>query len=96
MDPGPARRLGVARAGERPCCGGEPGVARPWHTHEDQEESFLLLRGRLTIQLRTGDVHLQPGELFIIPRGAERCPLAEDEAHFLLVGPDVTSNEARH
>lgn len=65
-----------------------------WHTHDDQEETFLLLKGRLTIQLRTGDVHLEPGDLFVIPRGVEHCPLAEKEAHFRLVGPDVTSNTA--
>ena len=65
-----------------------------WHSHEDQEETFLLLRGRLTIQLRTGDVHLQPGDLFVIPRGVEHRPLAEEEAHFMLIGPDVTSDEA--
>ena len=65
-----------------------------WHTHEDQEETFLLLSGELTIQLRSGDVHLTPGDLFVIPRGVEHCPLAEHEAHFLLVGPEVTSNAA--
>lgn len=65
-----------------------------WHSHEDQEETFLLLRGQLTIQLRTGDVHLEPGDLFVIPRSVEHCPLAEEEAHFLLVGPDVTSTAA--
>ena len=65
-----------------------------WHTHEDQEETFLLLSGRLTIQLRTGDVVLEPGDLFVIPRGVEHCPLAEEEARFLLVGPEVTSTAA--
>jgi len=65
-----------------------------WHSHEDQEETFLLLRGHLTIQLRSGDVHLEPGDLFVIPRGVEHCPLAQEEAHFLLVGPAVTSNAA--
>ncbi|WP_199443493.1 cupin domain-containing protein [Umezawaea beigongshangensis] len=65
-----------------------------WHTHEDQDETFLLLRGRITIQLRAGDVHLEPGDLFVVPRGTEHRPVAEEEAHFLLVGPDITSNEA--
>ena len=65
-----------------------------WHTHEDQEETFLLLSGRLTIRLRTGDVVLEPGDLFVIPRGVEHCPLAEEEARFLLVGPEVTSTAA--
>ncbi len=39
-------------------------------------------------------VHLEPGDLFVIPRGVEHCPLAEEKAHFLLVGPEVTSNAA--
>jgi quercetin dioxygenase-like cupin family protein len=65
-----------------------------WHTHDDQDETFLLLSGRLTIQLRTGDVELAPGDLFVIPRGVEHCPLAHEEARFLLVGPDITSTAA--
>ena len=65
-----------------------------WHTHDDQDETFLLLSGRLTVQLRTGDVVLEPGDLFVVPRGVEHCPLAEEEARFLLVGPEVTSTAA--
>jgi len=65
-----------------------------WHTHADQEETFLVLAGQLTIQLRTGDVDLGPGDLFVVPRGVEHCPLAREEARFLLVGPDVTSTAA--
>ena len=65
--------------------------ATSWHTHDDQEETFLMLEGRLTIQLRDRDVELGPGDLFIVPRGVEHCPLAREEARFLLVGPDVTS-----
>ena len=68
--------------------------ATTWHSHADQEETFLLLAGHLTIQLRDRDVKLDPGDLFVIPRGVEHCPYAEEEAHFLLVGPDVTSNPA--
>jgi quercetin dioxygenase-like cupin family protein len=65
-----------------------------WHSHDDQEETCLLLTGRLRIQLRDRNVDLEPGDLFIIPRGVEHCPIAEEEAHFLLVGPDITSNAA--
>lgn len=68
--------------------------ATNWHTHDDQDETFLLLSGKLTIQLRTGDVELAPGDLFVTPRGTEHCPLATEEARFLLVGPEVTSNRA--
>jgi quercetin dioxygenase-like cupin family protein len=65
-----------------------------WHTHEDQEETFYILDGELTIQLRNGDVRLSAGDLLIIPRGVEHCPLANQEARFMLIGPDVTSNAA--
>jgi quercetin dioxygenase-like cupin family protein len=65
-----------------------------WHTHEDQEETFLVIDGRITIQLRDGDVELGPGDLFVIPRGVEHCPLAVAECRFLLVGPQVTSTAA--
>jgi mannose-6-phosphate isomerase-like protein (cupin superfamily) len=65
-----------------------------WHSHEDQDEVFLVLDGRITIQLREGDVDLGPGDLFVIPRGTEHCPMAREEARFLLVGPEVTSTAA--
>jgi mannose-6-phosphate isomerase-like protein (cupin superfamily) len=65
-----------------------------WHSHEDQDETFLVLSGRITIQLRDRDVVLEPGELFVIPRGVEHCPVAEEEVRFLIIGPDVTSNAA--
>lgn len=63
-----------------------------WHRHEDTDDFFLVLRGRLTIQLRDRDVHLGPGELFVVPRGVEHCPVAAEEAHLLLVEPAGTPN----
>ncbi|WP_305784631.1 cupin domain-containing protein [Symbioplanes lichenis] len=66
-----------------------------WHSHDDQDETFLLLSGKLTIQLRDGDVPLEPGDLLVIPRGVEHCPRVDgDEAHFLLIGPEITSTPA--
>ncbi|GAA0235280.1 cupin domain-containing protein [Cryptosporangium japonicum] len=62
-----------------------------WHRHDDQDETFLLLAGHLTVQLRDGDVELAPGDLLVIPRGVEHCPRADEEATFLLVGPEITS-----
>ncbi|AWZ05066.1 MULTISPECIES: cupin domain-containing protein [unclassified Streptomyces] len=58
-----------------------------WHAHEDTDELFLVLSGRLTIQLRDGDVVLEPGELFVVPRGVEHCPVAEEETAILLLEP---------
>ncbi|MCW2540467.1 MAG: cupin [Frankiales bacterium] len=58
-----------------------------WHTHEDTDELFLVLEGELTIQLRDGDVVLGPGQLFVVPRGVEHCPIADGEVHTVLIEP---------
>ena len=63
-----------------------------WHKHDDTDDFFLVLRGRLTIQLRDRDVELSEGELFVVPRGVEHCPKAEEEAHVLLIEPKGTLN----
>jgi uncharacterized cupin superfamily protein len=65
-----------------------------WHSHDDQDEVFLLIEGSVTIQMRDRDVDLGPGDLFVVPRGTEHRPTAHEEARFLLVGPEVTSNAA--
>ncbi|GAA2743095.1 cupin domain-containing protein [Terrabacter aerolatus] len=58
-----------------------------WHTHEDTDELFLVIEGRLTIQLRDRDVVLGPGQLFVVPRGVEHCPRADEEVRALLLEP---------
>lgn len=63
-----------------------------WHTHEDTDELFLVISGRLTVQLRDGDVVLEPGELFVVPRGVDHCPVAEEETAILLLEPAGTLN----
>ena len=63
-----------------------------WHKHDDTDDFFLVLAGRLTIQLRDGDVELGPGELFVVPRGVEHCPRADEETHVLLIEPVGTPN----
>ena len=63
-----------------------------WHNHDDTDDFFLVLRGGLTIQLRDRDVELGPGELFVVPRGVEHCPKADEEAHVLLIEPRGTTN----
>ena len=63
-----------------------------WHKHDDTDDFFLVLRGRLTIQLRDRDVELGEGELFVVPRGIEHCPRADEEAHVLLIEPAGTVN----
>ena len=63
-----------------------------WHKHDDTDDFFLVLQGRLTIQLRDRDVHLEEGELFVVPRGVEHCPKADEETHVLLIEPRETVN----
>ncbi len=63
-----------------------------WHKHDDTDDFFLVLEGRITIRLRDADVTLGPGELFVVPKGVEHCPVAEDEAHLLLIERTGTPN----
>jgi mannose-6-phosphate isomerase-like protein (cupin superfamily) len=63
-----------------------------WHHHEDEDEMFLVVRGRLTIKLPERDVVLEEGEFLIVPRGVEHMPVAEEEAHVLLFEPIGTLN----
>jgi mannose-6-phosphate isomerase-like protein (cupin superfamily) len=63
-----------------------------WHRHDETDDFFLVLKGRVTIQMRDRDVTLGPGELFVVPRGIEHCPVAEEEAHILLIEPTGTPN----
>jgi mannose-6-phosphate isomerase-like protein (cupin superfamily) len=58
-----------------------------WHTHDDTDELFLVVSGELRIQLRDGDVVLRPGQLFVVPRGIEHCPIADGEVHAVLIEP---------
>jgi mannose-6-phosphate isomerase-like protein (cupin superfamily) len=63
-----------------------------WHTHPETDDFFLVLHGRLTIQLRDGDVELGPGELYVVPCGVEHCPRADEDTHILLIEPRGTVN----
>ena len=63
-----------------------------WHSHPDTDDFFLVIKGNLTIKLRDGDVHLKAGELYIVPKGVEHCPVAEEEVHLLLIEPKGTPN----
>ncbi len=63
-----------------------------WHHHEDEDELFLVLEGVLTLELRDRYVKLEPGEFFIVPRGVEHRPVAEEEVHLLMFEPVSTLN----
>jgi len=63
-----------------------------WHRHDDEDEMFYVVRGRLVIRFRDGEVALNEGELCVVPRGVEHLPLAEKEVHVLLFEPAETRN----
>ena len=72
-----------------------------WHKHDETDDFFLVVAGRLSIDLRDAQgersVELEAGELFVVPRGVEHRPRASEEAHILLiepVGTPSTGNEA--
>ena len=64
-----------------------------WHHHDQEDELFLVVHGRLRMQMRDGDREIGPGEFIIVPRGVEHCPLAlTDEVHVVLLEPKGTLN----
>ena len=63
-----------------------------WHSHEQEDELFLVVKGRLTIRFRDRDVHLEEGQMIIVEKGVEHQPVAESEAHVLIVEPRSTLN----
>lgn len=63
-----------------------------WHKHDDTDDFFLVIKGKLTIELRDGEVHLGPGECFVVPKGVEHRPVAREEVHLMLIEPSGTPN----
>ena len=63
-----------------------------WHKHDDTDDFFLVLKGRLDIELRDRTVSLGPGQLFVVPKGVEHRPVAREEVHLLLIEPSGTPN----
>ena len=63
-----------------------------WHAHDVEDELFLVLRGRLRVQLREHEVVVGPGEFLVVPHGVEHRPVADEEVHVLLLEPASTVN----
>jgi mannose-6-phosphate isomerase-like protein (cupin superfamily) len=63
-----------------------------WHKHDDTDDFFLVLKGTLDIELRDRTVTLNPGEVFVVPKGVEHRPVARGEVHILLIEPTGTPN----
>jgi mannose-6-phosphate isomerase-like protein (cupin superfamily) len=56
-----------------------------WHSHDGEDEMFLILKGRLRIEMESGPVELGEGEMFVVPKGVRHNPVAQDECHVLLI-----------
>ena len=63
-----------------------------WHSHEKEDELFLVLQGTLRMRFREREVLVEPGEFIVVPHGAEHCPAADQEVHVLLLEPKSTVN----
>lgn len=63
-----------------------------WHHHEKEDELFMVVKGHLTIRLRTGNIELNEGEFYIVPKGVAHLPVAEKEVHVLMFEPKSTIN----
>jgi len=63
-----------------------------WHHHDNEDELFRVTKGRLLMKLRDGDITIEEGEFYIVPRGVEHCPVAEQEVHIVLIEPRSTLN----
>ena len=63
-----------------------------WHQHENEDEMFFIVKGRLQLKFRDHDVWLNEGEFCIVPRGMEHLPVAEEEVHLMMIEPAGTLN----
>ena len=63
-----------------------------WHKHEETDEAFFVINGRLTIELKEEKVFLEKGEMVVIPCGVEHRPFAEEECEIMLIEPKETVN----
>lgn len=63
-----------------------------WHSHENEDELFYIIKGNLKLEFRDKIVELGPGEMYIIPKGVEHKPIAEGEVHLMLFEPAATKH----
>ncbi|CAH9067435.1 hypothetical protein PSECIP111951_03793 [Pseudoalteromonas holothuriae] len=63
-----------------------------WHKHDNEDELFIVFKGQLTLQLKTENIVLNPGEMYVVPKGVEHCPKATPDTHFLMVEPASTAH----
>lgn len=63
-----------------------------WHKHDNEDELFIVFKGQLTLQLRSTNIVLDAGEMFVVPKGVEHCPIATPDTHFMMIEPASTAH----
>jgi quercetin dioxygenase-like cupin family protein len=63
-----------------------------WHKHDNEDELFIVFKGQLTLQLRAENIILNPGEMYVVPKGVEHCPKAQPDTHFMMIEPATTAH----
>lgn len=63
-----------------------------WHHHDNEDELFLVIKGKLRMKFRDREVAVAPGEFIIVPRGVEHLPVADEEVEVVLLEPKTTLN----
>jgi mannose-6-phosphate isomerase-like protein (cupin superfamily) len=63
-----------------------------WHSHDNEDELFLVLEGRLRIEMEGGNVELAEGEMFVVPKGVRHNPVAEQECLLMLIERKTTQH----
>jgi mannose-6-phosphate isomerase-like protein (cupin superfamily) len=63
-----------------------------WHHHDHEDELFFVVKGKLIMKLRDGDIEINAGEMLVVPHGVEHCPYAPEECEVLLFEPEATLN----
>lgn len=63
-----------------------------WHKHDNEDELFIVFKGKLILQLREHNIELNPGEMYVVPKGVEHCPIADQETHFMMIEPTSTAH----
>ncbi len=56
-----------------------------WHSHDNEDEMFLVLKGHLRIEMEARTVDLYEGDMFVVPKGVRHNPIADDECHIMLI-----------
>ncbi|WP_394392517.1 cupin domain-containing protein [Shewanella woodyi] len=71
-----------------------------WHTHLEEDELFIVFKGQLTLQLKLAegekDIVLNVGEMYVVPKGVEHCPIALPDTHFMMIEPASTAHTGEH